>query len=50
MAALILAVATGCQRQKPVSIQTERVARRSITETVTATGKIQPVLQVKISP
>ena len=31
-------------------VQTERVARRNLTEIVTATGKVQPVLQVKISP
>ena len=37
-------------RPKPLTVQTEKVARRNITELVTATGKIQPVLQVKISP
>jgi len=30
-------------------VQTDRVARRSLTETVVANGRIQPVLQVKIS-
>ena len=33
-----------------VTIQTEKVGRRNITELVVANGKIQPVLQVKISP
>lgn len=33
-----------------ISVQTEKVARRNITETVTANGKIYPVLQVHISP
>ena len=37
-------------RPKPLTVQTEKVARRNLTELVTATGKIQPVLQVKISP
>src|SRR5215467_5349789 len=38
------------KREVVVTIQTEKVARRSITEIVVANGKIQPVLQVKISP
>ena len=37
-------------RPKPLTVQTDKVARRNLTELVTATGKIQPVLQVKISP
>jgi HlyD family secretion protein len=32
------------------SVQEDKVVRRNLTETVTASGKIQPVLQVKISP
>ena len=36
---------------KPIlTVQTEKVAHRNLTEIVTATGKVQPVLQVKISP
>ena len=34
----------------PVSVQTEKVARHTITETVIANGKIYPVVQVHISP
>jgi HlyD family secretion protein len=34
----------------PVTVQTEKVARRNITEIVVSNGKIQPVLQVTISP
>jgi HlyD family secretion protein len=34
----------------PISIATEKVTRRNITEVVVANGKIEPVLQVKISP
>ncbi|HTV63693.1 MAG TPA: efflux RND transporter periplasmic adaptor subunit [Verrucomicrobiae bacterium] len=34
----------------PIIVQTERVARRNITETVVANGKIYPVVEVHISP
>jgi len=34
----------------PIAIVTEKVTRRNITEIVVANGKIEPVLQVKISP
>jgi HlyD family secretion protein len=34
----------------PISITKEKVARRNITEIVVANGKIEPVLEVKISP
>jgi len=33
-----------------ITVQTEKVARRNLTEVVVATGKIQPVTLVKISP
>jgi len=46
-----LTLAAIFRRREPViTVQTEKVARRNITETVVANGKIQPVLQVKISP
>src|SRR5882724_931020 len=38
------------KREPVITVQTEKVARRNITEIVEANGKIQPVLQVKISP
>jgi HlyD family secretion protein len=38
------------KREVVITIQTEKVMRRSLTELVSANGKIQPVLQVKISP
>jgi len=38
------------KREPVITIQTEKVAHRNITEIVVANGKIQPVLQVKISP
>src|SRR5687768_10192526 len=37
-------------RTLPIEIQTETVQRRNLTEVVVANEKIQPVLQVKISP
>src|SRR6186713_1831214 len=38
------------KRDPFITIQTEKVTRRDLTEIVVANGKIQPVLQVKISP
>src|SRR6266478_5457281 len=38
------------KRDVVISVQTERAGRSNITEIVEANGKIQPVLQVKISP
>ncbi|MBX3733322.1 MAG: efflux RND transporter periplasmic adaptor subunit [Verrucomicrobiae bacterium] len=38
------------KRSAVLTVQTEPVKRRDLTEIVTATGRIQPVLQVKISP
>jgi len=38
------------KKDPAVSVQTDKVARHNITETVVANGKIYPVLQVHISP
>src|ERR1051325_10173748 len=38
------------KREAVITVQTEKVTRRNITELVVANGRIQPVLQVKISP
>src|SRR6266540_2073981 len=38
------------RRDVLITVQTEKVARRDLTEIVVANGRIQPVLQVKISP
>ena len=49
---LLILVAMGAMLRKKdsiVTIQTEKVARRNITEVVVANGKIQPVMQVHIS-
>jgi HlyD family secretion protein len=37
------------KRQPMITVQIEKVARRNLTELVVANGKIQPVVQVKIS-
>src|ERR1043166_8064978 len=46
----LVAVAAFKKREVVITVQSEKVQRRNITEIVTASGKIQPVLQVKISP
>lgn len=38
------------KREVTISVQTENVSRRSLTELVVANGKIQPVVQVVINP
>jgi len=46
-----LAWAAFFRKKEPViTVQTENVKRRNLTEVVVANGKIQPVTQVKISP
>jgi HlyD family secretion protein len=37
------------KREIVITVQTEKVTRRNLTEIVVANGKVQPVLQVKIS-
>lgn len=38
------------KREVVITVQTEKTTRRNLTEVVVANGRIQPVLQVKISP
>lgn len=38
------------KREKPILVTTEKAFRTNITEIVTATGKIQPEVEVKIAP
>lgn len=45
---LILLVAFSGNKEEIISVQTEKVSRRTITQVVTATGKINPEYQVKI--
>ncbi|HEX8372960.1 MAG TPA: efflux RND transporter periplasmic adaptor subunit [Chthoniobacterales bacterium] len=54
MAAILLVLVVcflsfGRKKEKPIEITTEEVGRRDITQVVSATGKIQPALEVKIS-
>lgn len=37
------------KKEKPIGVTFEKVARRDITQVVSATGKIQPAVEVKIS-
>ena len=48
--ALVLLVFLGSKKEPIISVQIEKVKARTITQVVTATGKIQPEVQVKISP
>jgi HlyD family secretion protein len=38
------------KREKPIPVTTEQAVRKTILQTVSATGKIQPETEVKISP
>ena len=38
------------KREKPIPITTDKAFRKTITQLVTATGKIQPEVEVKIAP
>ncbi|MCU1228453.1 MAG: efflux transporter, family, subunit [Acidobacteria bacterium] len=38
------------KKEKPILVTTEKAVRKTITQLVTATGKIQPEVEVKISP
>ena len=48
--ALGLILFLGRKKEPILPVQTEKVSRHTITQVVTATGKIQPEVQVKISP
>src|SRR5712692_8382481 len=47
---LITAAFTSRKREKPIPITTDKAFRKNITQLVTATGKIQPEVEVKIAP
>jgi len=46
---LILVVALGSKKENIVTVQTEKIGRRTITQVVNASGKIQPETMVKIN-
>ena len=47
--ALVALVVMGSSKETIITIQSERVEKRTITQIVSATGKIQPETQVKIN-
>jgi HlyD family secretion protein len=47
---LVVILFLGSKKEPITAVQVEKVARHTITQVVTATGKIQPEVQVKISP
>src|SRR4051794_16262587 len=46
---IIVSIILG-KREKPIPVTTEKAVRKTIVQTVSATGKIQPETEVKISP
>src|SRR4029450_10856076 len=46
----IIASIIWSKREKPIPVTTEPAIRKTIVQTVSATGKIQPEVEVKISP
>jgi HlyD family secretion protein len=46
---IILSVING-RREKPIPVVTEKAVRKTILQSVSATGKVQPETEVKISP
>src|SRR5436853_7659158 len=38
------------KREKPIPVTTEKAVRKTIVQTVSATGKVQPETEIKISP
>jgi HlyD family secretion protein len=47
---ILILLAIFKKREAVITVQTEKVARHSLTNLVVANGKIQPVIQVTISP
>src|SRR5437867_8151206 len=47
---LIIVSIIQSKREKPIPVTTEKAVRKTILQTVSATGKVQPETEVKISP
>src|SRR5205814_1375941 len=47
---LIIASVIATKREKPIPVTTEKAVCKTILQTVSATGKVQPETEVKISP
>src|SRR5712691_4944431 len=50
MVLCIVASIIWSKREKPIPVTTEKAIRKTIVQTVSATGKVQPETEVKISP
>jgi HlyD family secretion protein len=46
----LVAMVASRKREKPIPVTTDKAFRKSVTQLVTATGKIQPEVEVKIAP
>src|SRR5256885_11604157 len=47
---VFVAMMASKKREKPILVTTDKAFRKNITQLVTATGKIQPAIEVKIAP
>jgi HlyD family secretion protein len=50
LVALVLVVVFGGKKEEVISVQTEKIQRRTITQIVTASGKIQTEVSITINP
>src|SRR6202045_4810143 len=50
LVAWLIVYSIAARREKPIPVTTEKAVRRTILQTVSATGKVQPETEVKISP
>src|SRR3981189_2793973 len=50
LAAWLIVYSIAARREKPIPVTTEKAVRKTIVQTVSATGKVQPEVEVKISP
>jgi len=50
LAAIVIATVISKKREKPIFVTTDKAFRTNLTQVVTATGKIQPEIEVKIAP
>jgi len=50
VAGLVAASVVNKRKDKPIAVTIEKAVRKNITQLVTATGKIQPEVEVKIAP
>ena len=46
----LVAMISSKKREKPIMVTTDKAFRKNVTQLVTATGKIQPEVEVKIAP